>query len=104
MVNFFECLIVYISLDLKTKSLVQEAIGKTAKIETISLADFSELDLAKLNNGGLLIFPINHKDDLIHYWDALKKHNKNTLLFRKLLLVKNAEVAISLKFDNSFDL
>ena len=52
MVNFFECLIVYISLDLKTKSLVQEAIGKTAKIETISLANFSELDLAKLNNGG----------------------------------------------------
>ena len=100
MVNFFECLIVYISLDLKTKSLVQEAIGKTAKIETISLADFSELDLAKLNNGGLLIFPINHKDDLIHYWDALKKHNKNTLLFRKLLLVKNAEVAIRLRTHN----
>ena len=40
MVSFFECLIVYISLDLKTKSLVQEAIGKTAKIETEVVAEF----------------------------------------------------------------
>ena len=55
MVNFFECLIVYISLDLKTKSLVQEAIGKTAKIETISHRQISISDTAELrtNEGKL---------------------------------------------------
>jgi len=104
MVNFVECLIVYIGLDQGSKSFVQQAIGKIAKIETISLEDFSDLNLTELNNGGLLVFSINRKEDVVHYWNALKKHKKNTFLFRKLLLVKDAEVANNLTFDSSFDL
>jgi len=104
MVNFVECLIVYIGLDQGIKSFVQQAIGKIAKIETISLEDFSDLNLTELNNGGLLVFSINRKEDVVHYWNALKKHKKNTFLFRKLLLVKDAEVANNLTFDSSFDL
>ena len=104
MVNFVECLIVYIGLDQGIKSFVQQAIGKIAKIETISLEDFSDLNLTELNNGGLLVFSINRKEDVVHYWNALKKHKKNTILFRKLLLVKDAEVANNLTFDSSFDL
>lgn len=87
MVNFVECLIVYIDLDHGTKSFVQKAIGKIAKIETISLEDFSDLNLTELHNGGLLVFSINSKEDVVHYRNALKKHKKNTFLFRKLLLV-----------------
>ena len=104
MVNFVECLIVYIDLDHGTKSFVQKAIGKIAKIETISLEDFSDLNLTELHNGGLLVFSINSKEDVVHYRNALKKHKKNTFLFRKLLLVKDAEVANNLTFDSSFDL
>ncbi|MDG2057680.1 MAG: hypothetical protein P8J82_10505, partial [Tateyamaria sp.] len=83
-----ECIIVYIDLDNDTKSLVQEATGRFEKIETISLADFSNLNLSELNNGGLLIFPVNSMKDVGRYCYELQELKKSTDLFRKILLVK----------------
>lgn len=99
-----ECIIVYIDLDNDTKSLVQEATGRFEKIETISLADFSNLNLSELNNGGLLIFPVNSMKDVGRYCYELQELKKSTDLFRKILLVKNANVASIIKFDSQFDL
>jgi PAS domain S-box-containing protein len=99
-----ECIIVYIDLDSETTSLVQEATEKFEKIETISLADFSNLNLTELNNGCLLIFPVNSIEDVGHYCYELQGHKKSTDLFRKILLVKSANVASTIKFNSQFDL